>query len=245
MKRLADYSQHFLRSPALIKELVGHSAIKRTDTVYDIGAGSGAITAVLAAKAARVVAIEYEPRMAEKLRDNMARYDNVTVVEGDFLKLPLSKESHFVFSNIPFHISADIIRRLVFEDTGLRGAYLIVQKQFAQKLLIERSPFTGQLGAAIAPWVSVRIRRPLKRTDYWPHPNVDTVLIELVPRSTPLVSVAMREAYVSMITESYHDPTKFKRLALKEAGIAAGVRPSQLSIAQWLLLFSLRNSKEP
>ena len=48
MKRLADYSQYFLRRPQLIKELVGHSSIKKTDVVYDIGAGSGVISAVLA-----------------------------------------------------------------------------------------------------------------------------------------------------------------------------------------------------
>ena len=64
MKRLAHYSQYFLRSPRLIKELVGHTSIKRTDTVYDIGAGSGVISSVLAGRSGSVVAIVFEPRMA-------------------------------------------------------------------------------------------------------------------------------------------------------------------------------------
>lgn len=236
MKRLASYSQYFLRDPAFIKELVGHSNIRPRDTVYDIGAGSGAISAVLARRAARVVAVEVEPRMAGKLRQNMRRYDNVTVVEDDFLSMHLPTEPYKVFANIPFHISADIVRRLVFEDSPIRAAYLIVQKQFAQKLLIERTNFTSALGASIAPWVQVRIRRPLRRTDYFPRPNVDTVLVEIKPRETPLLPVEQREAFVKMVTESYHDPKVFQKLPLEKAGIKKGARPSTVSLGQWVLL---------
>lgn len=54
MKRLAEYSQYFLQSPELVKELIGHSNIRKNDTVYDIGAGSGTISSVLAQRAKRV-----------------------------------------------------------------------------------------------------------------------------------------------------------------------------------------------
>ncbi len=237
MKRLAHYSQYFLRDPALISELIGHSNIKKTDLVYDLGAGSGAISAALAKRAGAVVAVEVEPRMAEKLRENMWKHENVQVIEADILEVPLPNKPYKVFANIPFHISADIVRRLVFGGTPLQSAFIIVQKQFANKLLIERSPFTGQLGAAIAPWVSVRIRRPLKKTDYWPHPNVDTVFIEITPRPTPLIPLKLADAYVKMVTDSYHDPKVFKKLPLAKMGIGPDVRPSQVMLAQWVMLF--------
>jgi len=209
VKRLADYSQHFLRSPALIKSLIGHTNIRKNDTVYDIGAGSGTISAVLATKVKKVVAIELEPRILETLRQNMAQYDNVTVLQKDFLSLPLPTEPYKIFANIPFHISSQILHKLTDTPHSLKAAYLIVQKQFARKLLIDSDYFTGQLGAMIAPWYVARIRKPLRRTDYWPHPNVDTVLLEIMPRPEPL-------------------------LPLKQVGIGEGVKPSMVRTEQWV-----------
>jgi len=209
VKRLADYSQHFLRSPALIKSLIGHTNIRKNDTVYDIGAGSGTISAVLATKVKKVVAIEVEPRILETLRQNMAQYDNVTILQKDFLSLPLPTESYKIFANIPFHISSQILHKLTDTPHSLKAAYLIVQKQFARKLLIDSDYFTGQLGAMIAPWYVARIRKPLRRTDYWPHPNVDTVLLEIMPRPEPL-------------------------LPLKQVGIGEGVKPSMVRTEQWV-----------
>src|SRR5690606_15650764 len=143
MKRLAHYSQYFLRSPRLIKELVGHAKLRKTDLVYDIGAGSGAISAVLAGACAKVIAVEAEPRMAGKLRDNMRQYGNVEVREGDFLAMPLPNGRYKVFANIPFHISSQIVRKLVEADNPPEIAYLVVQKQFAHKLVPSAERFTG------------------------------------------------------------------------------------------------------
>ena len=125
MKRLANYSQYFLRSPKLIKELVGHSSVNRHDTVYDIGAGSGAISSVLAERAKSVVAVELEPRMASKLRSNMEQYSNVTVYQGDFLSMPLPKTAYKVFANISFHLSSPIVRRLTQAENPPEAIYLI------------------------------------------------------------------------------------------------------------------------
>lgn len=238
MKRLHTYAQHFLRSPKLIHELVGHTNIKKRDLVLDIGAGSGAISSVLATRAGRVWAIEYEPRMAGKLRDNMARYDNVTVTKGDFLAMELPDEPYKVFANIPFHLSSPIVRKLTEADNPPEAAYLIVQKQFAQKLL-DTDRFTGQLGMMIGPLFTVRIRKPLRRTDYWPHPNVDTVLVELKPRPEPLLNRSELPKYRKFIEDCFSDPRKFARTPRTQAGLPEGIKPSEMRLAQWVHLYSL------
>jgi 23S rRNA (adenine-N6)-dimethyltransferase len=237
MKRLAEHSQYFLRSPDLIKELIGHTNIRPNDTVLDIGAGSGAISAVLARKVRWVVAIEAEPRMVDKLKDNMKRYPNVTVEKGDFLEMPLPTAPYKIFANIPFHISSPIIRKLTNAALPPTAAFLIVQKQFARKLLMSDQHFTGQLGAVIAPWFTVRIRRPLRRTDYFPHPNVDTVLMELKPRPQPLLKPEMQEAYDAFVTKSFADFISFQKLPRQKVGISTDLLPSQLSTEQWVSLF--------
>ena len=87
MKRdIKTHGQHFLRGSSFIAELVGHSNIRKNDTVLDIGAGSGAITAVLARRCKQVIAYEPAQNAFELLRKNMQSCENVTTIQRDFLR---------------------------------------------------------------------------------------------------------------------------------------------------------------
>lgn len=238
MKRLAHYSQYFLRSPRLIKELVGHTNIGRSDVVYDIGAGSGVISSVLAERCKSVVSVEYEPRMAAKLRDNMAKYPNVDVREGDFLAMELPTGSYKVFANIPFHLSSPILRKLTEADNPPSAIYLVVQRQFANKLLPDSDRFTGQLGMMLGPLFAARIRKRLQRTDFWPHPNVDTVLLELIRRDQPLISPDKMPAYRQFVEKCFADPRQFAKTPRKAIGLPDDIKPSQMKLVQWVELFN-------
>ena len=237
MKRLHNYSQHFIRSPKLIHELIGHSNIKKTDTVYDIGAGSGVISSVLAKRAKQVVAIEFEPQTAQKLRQNMQKFDNVTVIEADFLVTKLPTESYKIFANIPFHISSPVIRKLTETENIPESIYLIVQKQFARKIVFSDKHFTGQLGVMIGPIFTARIRKPLRKTDFWPHPNVDTVLLELIKRKEPLIEIKDMSKYRSFVEDCFSTPKKFKQSGYEKLGLPSSIKPSELSLENWVELF--------
>lgn len=234
MKRnIPQQGQHFLRGRALIGELVGHSNIRRRDTVIDIGAGSGAITSVLASRAAHVIAYEPEPQAATLLLKNMARYSNVTVKQQNFLQASLPAEPYKVFANIPFHLSSQIVRVLTSAPTPPRAVYLIVQKQFAQKLIVSGNHFHGALGMSIAPWWVAKIRRPLRRTDFTPPPAVDTVLLELKPRDETLLPHETQATYSEFVAECYASPTYYHK-----AGGRKDTRPSELSLEEWCNLFT-------
>lgn len=237
MKRLAHYSQHFLRNPRLIKELVGHTSLKRGDTVYDIGAGSGTISSVLAERCSSVIAVEYEPRTAAKLRENMEKYPNVTVYQGDFLAMPLPTTPYKVFANIPFHLSSPIVHRLTETSNSPEAIYLVVQKQFANKLLPNSDRFTGQLGMMVGPLFAVRIRRKLLRTDFWPHPNVDTVFLEMIRRPEPLIPLSRMPAYRQFIVGCFSDPKIFVKMPREAVGLPPNIKPSQMKLTQWVDLF--------
>lgn len=240
MKRfVATHSQVFLRSPTLVAELIGHSNIRKNDTVLDVGAGTGIITSVLATRAARVIAIEPEPVAATKLRSNTHTLSNVTVIEDDFFDYPLPTTPYKVFANIPFHLSSPIVHRLTEAANPPKALYLIVQKQFANKLLADNKHFTSQLGAKIAPWWSVRIRRPLCKTDFWPHPAVDTVLLEIKQRPEPLLPAASATHYRALITKAFETPAFYRTLPLAAAVINPEHTPSMLTGEQWSKLYSL------
>ncbi len=236
MKRLHTKSQNFLRSPSIVKTLVGHSNLKKTDTVYDIGAGSGIISYVLAGACERVVALEQDPRMITKLHENLDDLDNVAIQQGDILTTPLPSTPYKVFANIPFHLSSPIVRRLTEADNPPTAIYLIVQKQFADKLLIGNENFTGLLGALIAPRFAVRIRYKLLRSDYKPAPAVDTVLIELLLRDTPFVPPTDLPLYREFVERCFSRQKYFD-------AFKTGKRPSQLTLDEWLMLYARYSKK--
>ena len=160
--------------------LVGHSNIKKRDLVLDIGAGSGVITFALSKKCREVWAIEPDHETAEKLRKNLEKYgiENVKVFEQDFLGMELPSEPYKVFSNPPFHLSSEIVHKLLEAKNQPESFYLILQKQFALKLLNTDRHYTSQLGEALIKEYQTKIKYPLKATDFTPPPAVPTVLFE-------------------------------------------------------------------
>ncbi len=173
-------SQHFLRSPRLALILIGHSNLKKRDTVIEIGAGSGVITSALAHRVNHVIAIEPDHITASKLRENLRKrnIENVEIIEQDFLNYELPKTSYKVFSNPPFHLSSKIIHKLIESDNPPESFYLILQKQFALKLLNTDRHYTSQLGFKLIQTYQTKIRLPLKPTDFTPPPAVPTVFFE-------------------------------------------------------------------
>jgi len=239
MKRLDEYSQHNLRGQDFIKELIGHSNIKPTDLVYDIGAGTGAITMALSQKAKFVIAIEVEPLAAEKLHQNIdGKFPNVDIIERDFMEVPLPTKPYKIFSNIPFHLSSPIIHKITEDVNPPEAAYLIVQRQFANKLLPNYDGFTGALGMMIGPTFGVRIRRPLKRSDYTPPPAVDTVLIEIKRREEPFIPLDQMEKYRKFVEGCFSDPKIFKKTPQSKIGLKEGIKPSEMKLHQWVDLFN-------
>ncbi len=172
-------SQHFLSSPRLALFLIGHSNIKKRDTVIDIGAGSGVITSALAKRCRKVIAIEPDHETAAKLRQNTKKFDNVEVIEQDFLDYNLPDETSYkIFANPPFHLSSKIVHKLLSAKNPPESFYLILQKQFALKLLNTDRHYTSKLGQELIQKYQTKIRYPMKPTDFTPPPAVPTVLFE-------------------------------------------------------------------
>lgn len=239
MKRLSSYSQNFLRSPKLVVSLIERSNLTKDDVVYDIGAGSGVISSALAPRVKKVVAVEYDPRIAKTLMSNMSAFSNVTVKVGDVMQMNLPTTPYKIFANIPFHLSSPIIQRFINSPMAPDAAYLIVQKQFGKKLIAtDTTHFTGQLGMLLGAEYQARIAKNLNKTDFWPHPAVDTVFIELIKRKQPLVPKNRMSAYTQFTIQCFSDPKKLAKMPLHIIGKEAGASPSRLSLDQWILLFN-------
>ncbi len=237
MKRRHEYDQHYLSGPRLVAELIGHSNLRKNDLVYDFGAGSGVITSVLARRVRSVVAVELEPNALELLKRNVSQFENVTVLRGDALGVSLPNEPYKVFANPPFSITAALIKRLSESALPPKAMYFVVQRQFARKTVPSDQHFTSALGIALSPLYTARIRKPLHKTDFTPPPAVDTVLLELKLRETPLLEPAQMPAYREFISMCFADPKVFARTPRQRFGISPERKPSELTPEQWIQLF--------
>jgi len=231
VKRLDSHSQNLLRSPRLVRELIGHSTIKKSDTVIDIGAGSGIISYSLSPRCKKVISYELDERMVKKLKENLADCDNVTIVQENFLEAELPAEPYKVFANIPFHLSSPILKKLTESPRRPQAINLIVQKQFGNKLLIDKEGFTGMLGAQVAPLYIARIRQRLQKSDYFPPPAVDTVMVELKLRDEQLIPEQHLPAYRDFIANCFADPKVFVKTSITDK------KPSELSTDEWVRVF--------
>jgi 23S rRNA (adenine-N6)-dimethyltransferase len=241
-------SQNFLRDPQLIEELVTRAAISRSDTVYDLGAGSGNLTAALAAHARRVVAIERDPVLAERLRRRFASQRNVVIREADIKNYRLPRSNYVVFASPPFDITTEVVNKVTSAVVPPRDAYLVLQVEAARRFA--RRPRMTLAALLIAPWFAVGEVHRFARADFVPAPSVDAVFVRLHKRGPPLLSSAEQSRFHDFAaalftprTATLHESIRRvlgRRAAMvliREARVEPDTTPTRVPLAVWLRLY--------
>ena len=237
MAREHRISQNFLRSPRIALMLIGHSNVRKRDFTLDIGAGSGVFTYALSKKSAQVLAIEFDCETFKKLQNNTKNLGNVEVLCADFLHFNLSKlpKNYKVCANIPFHLSSPIIQKLTTTQNSPKSIYLILQKQFARKLIVSDKNFTSALGAKIFPFFESKIKKPLQKSDFTPPPAVETVFFEMKRREAPLISKEEQPIFNDFIEKMFAVPEFYKQNCQPKFKTK---KPSELKGEEWLEIWN-------
>lgn len=256
MKRPIRFSQNFLRSPTLVKSLLAQTNITPKDAVYDIGAGKGIIASALASKCHTVIAVEADHTLVGVLRKNLKGYPNILVYEGDFLNVPLPETPYKVFASIPYNMSADILHKLIDGSNPPISSYLIVQKEFAQKLSSGRKAYNSQLAVLIGVQYKVRIIEEINPDNFYPVPGVASVFMEILQRQSPLLPIKdlllfrnfviyAYNAFKPMVSEALlpvFTKAEFAQVS-KSLEFSMNATPAQLNLQQWLSLIELAVKK--
>jgi 23S rRNA (adenine-N6)-dimethyltransferase len=227
---------------------VGASTIGGADTVYEIGPGRGIITAELARRAGRVIAVEKDAWLVRRLRERFSGTANIEIVENDFLRYRIAEREYKIFASIPYNVTADIVRKILYTYPTPGEAYLILQKEPARK-------FSGSSGETLfsllaKPFYDMRIIERLKRTDFHPVPNVDSVLLRIRRLGRPLIQRDEKAVYRDFVRYGFGRWKSYLRLAFKDVftykqwkrlahdlQFPVNVTPTQLSFEQWLGLY--------
>lgn len=241
-------TQNFLRDPRLIARLVAMTAITHRDVVYDLGAGSGALTAAVAHRAGRVIAIEKDDTLAAHLRRRFRDQPHVVVRKADILLYPFPHSGYVVLANPPFDITAELVRRLTSAHVPPHDAYLVLQREAAQRFI--GRPRTTLAAVLIAPWFSLTVLHRFKRTDFNPAPSVDAVFVQLHKRGPPLVPENEAQLYRDLVAAGFAAWRASIGEALARAvgsraaarlitasRLAPKAKPSEISLSGWMRLF--------
>ena len=132
--------QHFLRDPRTIQRIVDALAPKPEEPIIEIGPGTGALTSVLVERAARVIAVEFDHKLAPHLRERFAGIPNFKLVMADALTTDFCAEilparSARLVANLPYNISTAILQHLISQRACLEEMVLMLQKEVVERVL--------------------------------------------------------------------------------------------------------------
>ena len=244
--------QHFLTDRRILGRIADALHLTGSETVLEIGPGRGALTDILADRAGRLVAVEYDRALAAILRERYARRSNVLIAEADVLEVSLSELAagpYVLVGNVPYYITTPILFHALVPPRADRAVYL-VQKEVADRLCAE--PSTKEYGALTVNVGAVARAETLFKVPagaFNPPPQVDSAVVRITPLATPLVTpdeerpfrllvqgaFGMRRKQLRRVLRSlYSVDAEAAEAALSATSIDPAARPETLSATQFV-----------
>ena len=197
IRPVTRHGQNFLVDLNLLELLAGSASVSEQDVVLEVGTGTGSLTDLIAPRAAAVVTVEIDRRLAQLAAEHLVRLDNVTMLEHDALKsknklhpqllaaVEHELESHpgsqlKLVANLPYNIATPVITNLLATDLPVDSMTVTIQKELADRMMA--SPGTKDYGA-LSIWMQcqsvVELVRVMPPSVFWPRPKVDSAIIHI------------------------------------------------------------------
>ena len=214
--------QSFLEDMNMVCRIAALAEPEADDTVVEIGAGLGLLTAELAKKAGRVIALEIDPRLVAVLRDRFAGDDGVEVIRQDVLAFDFSsacpKGRINIVGYIPYHISTPILFRLIEFRDRISSMVLMFQQELADRIMAGPGKKDyGILSVVFARYASAVREMTIPPTCFYPVPGVVSSVLRITMFDDP--TAPEEEAlFVAAVRASFAHRRKTLRNNLRAAG---------------------------
>lgn len=254
--------QNFLADHHALLKVVECADVGAADRVLEIGAGLGGLTRLLAVRAKSVVAVEIDAKLFPALAIVTAPFENVRLVRGDILELPLETffdtDGYKVVANIPYYITSALIRRLLEAAVRPGRIVLTMQKEVAERIL-NRDEKMSLLSLSVQVYGTAKIASQIPASCFYPQPKVDSSVLVIDVYDQPSLSPDGLRWLFKLAHAAFNQKRKMLRNSLQavlggESGSvseileAAGVdpqqRPERLSLEDWIRLTEVVKENE-
>ncbi len=225
--------QNFLTDLGVVDRIVESSRTGPRDLVVEIGPGMGVLTARAAQSAGKVAAIEVDAKLIPILRETLAPYSNVTVLNEDVLRADLPAiiqreltlsdgtpaEQIRILGNLPYYITTPILMKLLEDRVGVQSITIMVQKEVAQRIAAPPgSRIYGALSVAVQYFCEIDYVLTVPKESFYPAPKVDSAVIHLELRPEPPVKLLSEKLFFDCVRKGFGQRRKTLHNALTGIG---------------------------
>jgi len=245
--------QHFLHDAGVIERIVRAIHPRAGEHLVEIGPGQGALTLPLLARHGALTAIEFDRDLIEPLRARAAAHGELALIHADVLSVDFTALAAHrpirLVGNLPYNLSSPILFHALAHAAG--GTCITDMTFMLQKEVVERmaaapgSKVYGRLGVMLQAWCEVSALFDIGPDAFHPPPKVDSALVHLRPKPADAVGINDPARFAHLVRAAFGQRRKTLRNALSgvctpdqfaAAGIDAGARAEQLSVAEFIRL---------
>lgn len=246
--------QHFLKDQTVIEHILGVAEITPEEKILEIGPGTGALTEKLIERVKKVIAIELDHHMVEYLTQTLEASQGFSLLEANVLEVDLNEllvqagfesRGYKIVANLPYYITAPIIRTLLSLKITPKSLILMVQKEVAERMTAKPGSMS-LLSLMVQYYADARIVFTVPATAFDPAPTVESAVIELRPmriyddeqdrrlfRIARAGFAARRKTLANNFASSFQIERMRIEQALSSLGLRTDIRAQALSVADW------------
>jgi len=248
--------QNFLVDESALQRVVDSAEILPGEAVLEIGAGLGSLTRYLATSAGQVITVEIDKNLIPALRDVLAAFENVEIIQGDILdinpeqliaNLQPTISNYIVVANIPYYITSAIIRHLLESSIKPQRLVLTVQHEVAKRICAEPGKLS-LLALSVQLYGKPRIATRIPAGAFYPAPKVDSAVVRIDLFPEPLIPEPMIDTFFDLAKAGFGQKRKTLRNSLSSgmawpkektirildhAGIDPQRRAETLNLEEW------------
>ena len=242
------WGQNFLVDSNLLKKIAHTINPKSDNCILEIGPGEGALSEKILPIVNEMVGVEIDPLLIEKLKIH-DKLKDLIIIKGDVLlyeidKLPISNPVR-VIGNIPYNITTPIIFWLIEQLDYWDDAFLMVQKEVANRLVAQTSTKSyGKLTVVVGAYLDIKSKFTIPPDVFIPKPKVDSAFIHLKKKSKPLIEDKNYIKFNKIVSTAFNQRRKMLKNSMKSLDFSDQIieridfsrRPETLSIKEFVSL---------
>ncbi len=260
LKARKRLGQHFLIDGGVLETIIAAAELKPDDLVVEVGPGLGILTRELAQRAGGVIAIELDDKLAALLKKTLASFNNVTVINGDVLKIAPNEvtkgRNYKVAANLPYYITSPVLRHFLEAKARPRAMVVMVQREVAEAIAATAGDMS-LLSVSVQFYASPEIIATVPAESFYPAPEVSSAVVKIDVYPQPKVAVD-EEGFFDTVRAGFAAPRKqlanslAKGLGrekaevlpfLRRARIDPSRRAETLTIEEWAELWRILEEK--